>query len=348
MSDTARRRLAVDLAATSRNWALQPAGEAIILGAAPSEWEVRIVRAPTSSDGDGGMAPSPESLDAVADAEVYFGFGMPRPLFLAARKLKWIQSAAAGVASLLYPELMNSGVVLTNSAGIHAVPIAEYVVGGILYFLRGLDVAAQQQRERNWNKEPWVSPESIAREANESRVLIVGAGGIGGAVATRLTSLGAECIGVRRRVALGPPPGFSRVIGMDQLEAELPRADVVVLAAPVTNETRGLLDAKRLDLLPRHAVVVNVARGTLVDEPALADRLTAGRLRGAVLDVFQKEPLGSESPLWGLSQALITPHISPVSPRRFWERELALFLENWERYRDGTPMRNVVDLEAGY
>lgn len=343
-----QRKLVIDLAATSRNWALQPDGEETIRRAAPPEWDVDIVRADTSSDGDGALAPSTESMRAVADAEAYFGFGMPRPLFLEARKLRWIHSAAAGVASLLYPELVNADVVVTNSAGVHAVPIAEYVVGGVLYFLRGLDVAAQQQRAPLWNKQPWVALDSIAREVGECRVVIVGTGGIGGAVATRLSALGAECIGVRRRVQLGAPPGFARVIANDSLDAELPDADVVVLAAPITSETRGLLDARRLDLLRKHAVVVNVARGTLVDERALAERLAEGRLRGAVLDVFQKEPLTTESPLWGLSNALVTPHISSVSPRRFWQRELALFLGNWERYRDGAPMRNVVDLQAGY
>lgn len=343
-----RRRLVVDLAATSRNWALQPDGEEQIRRAAPPDWDVHIVGAPTSSDGDGGLAPSAEALAAVGNAEVYFGFGMTRPLFIAARELRWIQSAAAGVASLRYPEMLDSNVVLTNSAGVHAIPIAEYVVGGVLALLRGLDVAARQQREREWNKEPWVSLESIAREVGECRVLVAGAGGIGGAVATRLSALGADCVGVRRRVALGTPPGFSRVVGMDGLDVELEQADVVVLAAPMTDETAGMLDARRLDLLPRHAIVVNVARGALLDEEALAARLATGRLRGALLDVFRREPLAAESPFWGLSNAIITPHISPVSPRRFWQRELALFLENWERYRAGAPLRNIVDLQAGY
>jgi phosphoglycerate dehydrogenase-like enzyme len=109
-----------------------------------------------------------------------------------------------------------------------------------------------------------------------------------------------------------------------------------------------MLTAQRLDLLPRHAIVVNVARGALVDEEALADRLARGRLRGAVLDVFQEEPLATDSPLWQLRSTLVTPHVSPVSPGRFWERELDLFLENWRRYRSGEPLRNVVDKHAGY
>jgi phosphoglycerate dehydrogenase-like enzyme len=339
--------LVVDLAARSPNWALQPDGEQQVRNAAPSDWEVKVVRAPTSSDGYGGAA-SEESMQAVREAEVYFGFGMPKPLFESAKSLRWIQSAAAGVSSMMYPELVQSGVILTNSAGIHAIPIAEYVIGGVLYLLRGLDVAARQQRNREWNKQPWVSLESMAREAGESRVLIVGTGGIGQAVAERFSALGAECVGVRRRVELGPPPGFARVISMDALDGELAGADVVVLAAPVTEETRDLMTSERLALLPRHAIVVNVARGTLLDEDALARAIEDGRLRGAVLDVFQREPLATDSPLWQLDAVIVSPHISPVSPRRFWQRELALFLENWERYRAGAPMRNVVDFKAGY
>lgn len=338
----------MDLAASSRNWALQPDGEEAIRRATPPDWELVVVRAPTSSDGDGALAPSAESVRAVADAEVYFGFGIPQPLFQEAKRLRWIHSAAAGVGSLRFPALMQSDVVVTNSAGVHAVPIAEYVVGGVLCLLRGLDVAIRQQRERRWNKEPWVALDSIAREAGECRALIVGTGGIGGAVATRLAALGVECVGVRRRVGLGAPAGFTRVAGMEAVDAELPHADIVVLAAAATDRTRGILDARRLDLLPRRALVVNVARGALVDEEALAERLADGRLRGALLDVFQQEPLREESPLWGLSNVILTPHISPVSPRRFWQRELELFLGNWERYRRAAPLRNVVDLEAGY
>jgi phosphoglycerate dehydrogenase-like enzyme len=138
------------------------------------------------------------------------------------------------------------------------------------------------------------------------------------------------------------------VIGLDQLEAELPNHDVVVLAAPLTGETKGLLTAERLDLLPRNAIIVNVARGAMIDHDALVERLVAGRLRGAVLDVFPEEPLAPTSPLWQLRQVLLTPHVSPVSPGRFWPRQLDLFLDNWRRYLRGEPLRNVVDKQAGY
>jgi len=121
-----------------------------------------------------------------------------------------------------------------------------------------------------------------------------------------------------------------------------------VLAAPLTSQTASLLTAERLDLLPSNAIIVNVARGAMVDEAALAERLLAGRLRGAALDVFREEPLPASSPLWPVRQILLTPHVSPVSPGRFWPRQLDLFLDNWRRYSKGEPLRNIVDKHAGY
>ena len=138
------------------------------------------------------------------------------------------------------------------------------------------------------------------------------------------------------------------MVGPDRLDEELPAADVLVLAAPHTSGTGGLIDGRRLDCLPAQAIVVNVARGALLDEIALAERVASGALRGAVLDVFRKEPLAPDSPLWALRSVLLTPHVAAVSPTRFWDRELELFLDNWNRYVDGRPLRNLVDKEAGY
>ena len=340
--------LVVDGNATSRTWSLTPEAEQRIRNAAPAGWEVYVVAAQTSSDGDGPVGSSNEVVRAIPDAEVYLGFGIPRALFLAARQLRWVHSAAAGVGSALYPEMLASDVLLTNSAGVHAVPIAEYVVAGVLYFTRGLDIAREQQTRAHWDKQRFVAGDSPLREIDRARVLIVGAGGLGTEAAKRLTALGASCVGVRRRPALGTPPGFARIVGPQSIDEELRGADIVVLTTPLTDATRGLLTAERLDLLPRHAIVVNVARGALVDEEALTERLAKGRLRGAVLDVFQEEPLAPDSRLWQLRSALVTPHISPVSPGRFWARELDLFLDNWRRYARGEPLRNVVDKHAGY
>lgn len=343
-----QHRLVVDLAATSKNWALKEDGEARIRNAAPPDWDVTFATTPAVSDGDGGTKPAPELLAAMRDAEIYFGFGLPRDLFLVAKKLRWVQSASAGVASLLYPEMLASDVRVTNSAVIMGDPIAEQALSGILYFVRNLDIAVDQQRRAEWNKAPFVDDASMARELSECRALIVGTGGIGSGLAWRLAALGCPCVGVRRRSDQPLPPGFERVCSLDEIDGELPDADIIALATPLTPLTRGVLSASRIDCLRPGAIVVNVARGALLDEGALIRSLQAGRLRGAVLDVFAEEPLPVTSPLWGMRNVLITPHVAAVSPRLFWERALELFIDNWERYRAGMPLRNQIDKHAGY
>ena len=342
------RRLVVDLAATSRNWALTPEGEARLRREAPHGWAIDVVRAPTSSDGDGPQGGSGEAARLIAGAEVYFGFGITANVFGAARGLRWVHSAAAGVGTVLKSGIAETDVLLTNSAGVHGPPIGEFVVAGILHFTRGIDVAVAQQARGEWNKAFFVADDSPMREVDGSRVLIVGTGGLGGEAARRLSCLGATCIGVRRRPELGAPAGFSSVVGMAALDAELARADILVLTAPQTTDTSELMTRARLERLPPHAIIVNVSRGALLDEEALADLLEANRLRGAVLDVFRNEPLATNSRLWQLRSALVVPHVSPVSPGRFWPRALDLFLDNWRRFVSGEPLRNLVDKKAGY
>ncbi|MEP6691234.1 MAG: D-2-hydroxyacid dehydrogenase [Gemmatimonadaceae bacterium] len=348
LSVPGRRVLVVDAWANAPRWRITPDAERAIRDAAPPEWDVRVMQAPTVSDGDGGTPPSGEALAAIADAEVYVGFGISRPLFEAAGRLRWVHSAAAGVGSALFPAMRESDVILTNSAGVHAVPIAEHVLAGVLFLVRALDQMVELQRARHWDRERFAGAPSVVREMSDCRALIIGAGGLGGAIASRFTALGARCIGVRRNPARGPPAGFERVVGPDEWRALLADCDVLVLAAPATEETRALVGAAELDALPRGAIVVNVSRGTLLDEDGLAERVRRGALRGAVLDVFRVEPLPDASPLWALPSVVISPHVSGVSLNGFWRRELALFLENWRRYQRGELMQNVVDKDAGY
>lgn len=344
----AGRLMVVDLRSTADGFALPDRVADALCAATPADWRLHVVEALTDSFGDGAQAPSDEALAVIPEAEVYVGFGMPRALFLAGRRLRWVQTGTAGVATLLFDEMRAGDVVLTNAAGLYGPTIAEYVLGGVLHFLRGFDVAARLRQTRTWDQGVFARAAAAVREVDECRVLVIGAGGIGGEVARRFRALGARVTGVRRRPSLGAPDGFDAVHGSEALDALLPAADVLVLATPLTSGTQTLLDARRLALLPAGAVVCNVARGQLVDEAALVDALMTGRLRGAVLDVFAREPLASDSPLWHLERVLMTPHVSGVSPRRFWDRLQALVLDNWERYRAGGPLRNVVDKQAGY
>ena len=340
--------MVVDLRSTAEAFALPDRVAAAILLSTPSGWRTHIVATKTDSFGDGAQAPSEESMRVIPDAEVYVGFGMPRALFLAGQKLRWVQTGTAGVATLLFDEMRNGDVVLTNAAGTYGPSIAEYVLGGVLHFLRAFDLAAVMRRNKHWDQSSFATPRAMARELDECTVLVVGAGGIGSEIARRFTALGSRVTGIRRRPALGVPAGFAEVHGPEAIDELMPDADVIVLATPLTPETRTVLSAERIARLKPGAIVCNVARGALVDEPALINALREGRIRGAVLDVFAREPLALESPLWHLERVLQTPHVSGVSPRRFWDRMQALILDNWARYRAGTPLRNVVDKRAGY
>lgn len=342
------RLLVVDLRSTSEAFNLPDRVARAIREATPPGWHTHVVEATTDSFGDGAQQPSDEALRVIPEAEVYFGFGMPRPLFLAGPKLRWVQTGTAGVTTLLFDEMRDGDALLTNAAGTYGPAIAEHVLAGVLYLLRALDVAAGLRASRTWDQSAFATPGANVREVDECRVLIIGAGGLGGEIARRFSALGAKVTGVRRRPGLGAPEGFEAVHGLSELDGLLPQADIVVLSTPLTDETRQVLDVRRLRELRPGAIVVNVARGALLDESALVEGLEAGRIRGAVLDVFAEEPLAAESPLWHLPQVVWTPHVSGVSPRRFWDRLQELFLDNWARYRAGDPLRNLVDKRAGY
>ncbi len=340
--------MVVDLRSTAQAFNLPDRVAQAVLDATPDGWRVHIVASLTDSFGDGAQAPSEESLSVIPEAEIYVGFGMPRGLFLAGPKLKWVQTGTAGVATLLFDEMRHGDCLLTNAAGMYGPTIAEHVLAGVLHFLRAFDLAEEMRRDRLWDQSAFATPRAMVREVDELHVLVIGAGGLGSEIAQRFSALGARVSGVRRRPGLGVPPGFAEIHGPSELDGLLPMADVVVLATPLTEETRSVLDETRLKGLKPGVIVANVARGALLDEAALVQGLEAGRIRGAVLDVFAKEPLAAESPLWHLPQVVWTPHVSGVSPRRFWDRLQDLILDNWARYRAGDPLRNLVDKRAGY
>jgi phosphoglycerate dehydrogenase-like enzyme len=342
------RRLVIDLNSPRAAWRVTPDAvrafrEALAGGAS---WEIVEVDAPAASDGDGGSG-SPAAAAAALGAEIYLGYGVPAGVVAAGRgSLRWAHSGTAGVGASL-AALRGTGIVLTNSAGVHAAPIADWIIAAVAYFARGLDRMLAFQRAAHWAKAEFTDLEERVRELEGLRLGIVGLGGIGSAVAARALGLGMEVAGVRRRPALGAPPGVRWVGGMDDLLRLAERSDVLVVAAPHTALTGALVSRRVMKQLPAGAVVVNVSRGELVDEVALLELLDSGRLRGAALDVFSVEPLPPGHAFWNHPRVLVSPHVAGVTPR-FWERETGLIVENIRRYLGGAPLLNVVDLEVGY
>jgi phosphoglycerate dehydrogenase-like enzyme len=340
------QRLVVDLASPRAAWRAPPSVLQAIRDAMGGVWEVVEVGAAVASDGDGGSG-TPEAVAAARGAEIYLGYGVPAGVAQAARAtLRWAHSGTAGVGASV-PHLRGTGVVLTNSAAVHADPIADWAIAAIAYFARGLDRMREFQAEGRWAKREFSDLEIAVREFPELRVGVFGLGGIGSAVARRALALGMSVAGVRRRPERGGPPGVRWVGAPGDLVRLAAESDCLVIAAAHTPDTTAAVSRAVLERLPRGAIVVNASRGTLLDETALVDALTAGRLRGAALDVFAVEPLPPGHPLWRHPRVLVSPHAAGVTTR-FWERETGLIVGNIRRYLAGAPLANVVDLEAGY
>ena len=341
------KRVVVDLSSSRPIWSVPRESVATIREALAEGWELVQVSAPTSSDGDGAGA-SQEAVHAASGAEVYVGWGIPTEVVKAAHDtLRWAHTAAGGVRASITPELQSSGVILTNSQGVHADPIADWTVTAIGYCIRGFHTAVQAQSEARWAKDEFTDGQPRLLEFKGLRIGIVGVGGIGRAIAERCSALGMIVRAVRRHPDRPRPDGVAWVGGPDQLRELVSGSDVLVISAPHTRSTDRLIDERVLRGLPRGAFVLNVARGGLLDENALLTLLDNGHLGGCVLDVFEREPLGERHPFWRRPKVFVTPHVSAVS-QRFWERETALLVENIKRYSSGQTLRNVVDFEAGY
>jgi phosphoglycerate dehydrogenase-like enzyme len=266
--------------------------------------------------------------------------------FDAAPRLRWVHSPAAGVGGMLFPAMLASPVVISNSRGMSAEPIAEHVLALTLALFRKFPQAFRSQAARHWAQDEAMGFPPL-RTVRSSRVLIVGLGSIGVACAWRFAALGAQVTAVRRRLGQPIPEGVRAVVPVQRLQKVLPDADVVLISAAQTAETRGLIGAAELTLMPRDAILVNVSRGKLVDERALAAALQDGVIGGAGLDVFEHEPLDPASPLWALPNVIITPHTAGFRPDH-WDAATALFAENLRRFESGRPILNEVDKRAGY
>lgn len=266
--------------------------------------------------------------------------GHSRQFFSAVRKapkLKWLHVFNAGVDHPIYTEILERGVRLTTSSGAIAEPIAHTVIMALLMLGRRYLHFQQAQRERAWKP---LRAAELPRDLRGQTLLILGLGRIGTEIARLAHALGLHVIGVRRAPAGGDEP-VDELHPPQALEALLPRCDWLVVACPLTPDTRELVDASLIARLPRGAHLINIARGEIVQEPALIDALHSGHLAGAYLDVFEQEPLPHDSPLWDLPNVILSPHNAGAALGNE-ERALAIFLENLARWHRGTPLVNEV------
>lgn len=279
----------------------------------------------------------------IPPVEVAFTSRLTPRAFGAAPALRWVHSPAAGVGSMLFPDMKASPVILTNSRGMNAGAVAEHALMLMLALARRLPEAISAQGARRW-----ISNDLSGLPMLRGRTLgIVGLGAIGCELARMAAGLGMTVIGTRRETEAPVPEGVTRAMAPGELPELLARADAVVLAAPLTDETRGLIGATELGLMKPSAWLVNVARGKLVREPALVEALAAGVIAGAGLDVVDHEPLDVSSPLWGMPNVIITPHVAGFR-EDYWEAATAVFAANLDRYLMGEHPANIVDKLAGY
>lgn len=342
----ARRRLVAWMHSTRYpTWSIPAATVRRLADIAGSGWEVEAVPIEANASGDGPSGVPEPVLAAVETAEIYFGFGIPGEVVRRGRELRWVHSAAAGVRTSLAGALGESDIRFTNSAGVYGPPLAEWAIGAMLYFARGFDIVASV--DDPWPYDRMAAEGHPLRELDGSRLTVVGYGGIGAEIGRRAHALGMRVTAVRAHPDRPTPDEVARTLGPDELPQALAGAHYVVLALPETVESEGLIDAATIAGLDPECVLLNLARGSVVDEPALVEALRNGTLRGAALDVFATEPLPADSPLLVLPNVLATPHAGSVSPR-FWERQTALMTGNLARYLRGESLDNLVDRERGY
>ncbi|MFZ0418332.1 MAG: D-2-hydroxyacid dehydrogenase [Candidatus Sulfotelmatobacter sp.] len=285
--------------------------------------------------------------DDLQDAEIIFSFSIRPEQFRLAHELRWIHAPTAAVHQLLSPELVKSDVILTNAHEVHGPVVAEHVIALIFALAKKIPQAARLQQKRTWGQDAIWNDGPRPREVAGATLGLIGLGSIGRNVARTASALGMRVIAVREHLEKKNPEGVAAVYGPTQIEDLLSESDYVVMAAPLTQATRGLMNADRLAAMRPDAYLINVGRGPQVNEIALADALRNRGIAGAALDVFDHEPLPAESPLWDVENLLITPHTAGLT-EKLWQRHYALFSENLRRYLAREPLLFIVDKQKGY
>ena len=281
--------------------------------------------------------------DQISDAEILVAWGMDniQPFYAQAGKLRWIHALTAGVESIIFPETQNSSVLISNSKGIHGIPMAEHVLGLMLSFSRRLNLFYRQQAQHLW-KRPAIQD---LHEINGKTLAIVGLGSIGHEIAKKAKAMDMHVIAAKREMT--QEPFVDRLYRPEQLLEMLSQADFVVVTLPLTDATRNLFGREQFAAMKPTAYFINVSRGGVVQEDQLVAALKENTIAGAGLDVFVQEPLPESSPFWDLPNVIVTPHLSAISPV-YLDRALQLFAKNLAHYLEGTPLPTLIDKERGY
>ena len=309
----------------------------------PQVAEKDIGRIRRAGDGAEVVVTDPESaLTEIVDADVALGF-VTRPMYRAAKKLRWVHAIASGVDSFLYDEFRQGDVILTSEKGLVGEHLADHAFGLLLMLTRQLATTLRLGPDA-WNHRPAIRADEI--ELTGSTMGIFGFGGTGRAVARRAAAFGMRCMALDR----DPVPGSAEVDAVlhpDAFDDLLGGSDVLAICCPLTRETRGKFDARAFAAMKSTSILVNVTRGEVMVEDDLVHALKSGAIRGAALDVAPTEPLSADSPLWELPQVVMTPHTAGASQFRA-QRNLDRFVRNLERLRRGEALEGEIDKELGY
>jgi len=285
--------------------------------------------------------------EQLREAEIVMTWSLRPEQFAAAHKLRWVHSPAAAVHLFMFPEFIESDVLLTNAREVHGPVVAEQVIAMVLALAKLLPQDVRFQLKHEWGQAAAWRAKPRIREVAGATLALIGLGTIGRETATRGAALGMRVIGVRENPQKGAPAGVQEVFPITRLDDVLSQSDYVVLSVPVTPETRGLMNAARLSRMKPDACLINVGRGPVIEEAALAEALREHKIGGAALDVFDEEPLPAASPFWDLENLLITPHTAGMT-EKLWERHYVLLSENLRRYLRGQPLLGMVDKKRGY
>ncbi|MDF2634667.1 MAG: Glyoxylate reductase [Pelosinus sp.] len=281
-----------------------------------------------------------QAAEHIKDIDILVPWGSMdiSPLYHNAPKLAWIHSLSAGVEGLIFAEIKNAHTIITNSKGIHGIPVSEHVFAMMLAFTRGLDVFIRQQVKHQWKR-------TTVDEIHEKTIGIVGLGSIGREIAKKAKGMGMKVVASKQTITkelfvdeLFPP---------DKLHELLSLSDFVVTALPLLEETKHLFSIEEFAAMKPSAYLINIARGGIIKQDDLITALQQGLIKGACLDVFDEEPLPESSPLWDMPNVIITPHVAALSPS-YLDRAIKLFADNLSRFQQNKEMLNIIDKIKGY